>query len=141
MRRRRLLGAVALLAVVLVGVGSFVLRPQSDRITKENFDRIAQAMTRQEIYAILGQPGDYSTGPICGGDPSTLLSRNFEYRSYSMKMNRESWVADTGWLVVLFDPMGYPRRVVFCPQTRVKQSPFDNLVWRAKRAWRNWFAV
>jgi hypothetical protein len=62
MRRRTLLVALAGLAVV-VGAGTVVLWPRADRITLENFDRIKKGMRRAEVEAILGPPGDYTTGP------------------------------------------------------------------------------
>ena len=59
MRRRKLIAAVG-----LVAVGAFVMWPRMDRITRENFDRISKGMSRAEVEAILGPPGDYSGGPV-----------------------------------------------------------------------------
>jgi hypothetical protein len=56
MRRRKLLGALAGLAVV-VTVGAFALWPQPARITRGNYDRIRMRMSRAEVEAILGAPG------------------------------------------------------------------------------------
>jgi hypothetical protein len=53
MRRRKLLGAVAGLAV-LVAVGVFALWPRTERVTRENFDRIKEGMSRAEVEAIHG---------------------------------------------------------------------------------------
>jgi hypothetical protein len=79
-RRRKLLVALAGLAVVVAAV-VVVLWPRPDRITQENYDRIRvgglwgedwathdnrapvkKGMTRTEVEAILGPPGDYRTG-------------------------------------------------------------------------------
>jgi hypothetical protein len=46
----------------LVGVGAFVLWPREYRITRQNFDRIMIGMNRAAVEAIVGTPGDYSTG-------------------------------------------------------------------------------
>jgi hypothetical protein len=55
--------ALAGLAVV-VAVGVVVLWPRTEpnRITRENCYQIKEAMSRAEVEAILGPPGDYSTG-------------------------------------------------------------------------------
>jgi hypothetical protein len=65
MRRRTLLVALAGLAVmVAAGVGA--LWPRPSRVTGENFDRIEKGMSRAEIEAVLGPPGDYRTGRRSG---------------------------------------------------------------------------
>jgi hypothetical protein len=63
MRRKKLLAALAVLAVVLAA-GAFVLWPPPERVTWENFERISVGMSRADVVAILdGPPGDYTTGP------------------------------------------------------------------------------
>jgi hypothetical protein len=63
MRRRTLLVALAGLPVV-VAAGAVVLWPRTpSRITLENCNRIREGMSRAEVEAILGPPGDYRTGP------------------------------------------------------------------------------
>jgi hypothetical protein len=54
----------------------FVLRTDP-RLTRENFGRIHGGMSRREVEALMGPPGDYRTGPttpseVAGhiGDPS-----------------------------------------------------------------------
>jgi hypothetical protein len=54
MRRRNLLVALAVLAVVAAAV--ILLRLPRDPITWKNFDRILKGMTRAEVEAILGPP-------------------------------------------------------------------------------------
>ena len=57
MRRRKLLIVLVLagLTVVVVMAGAVVLWPQPpSRITRENFDRIKEGMSRAEVEAILG---------------------------------------------------------------------------------------
>src|ERR1700722_18546676 len=61
MRRRKLL-AVLVLALVVVGAFMAWLRPQS-RITEENFNRVGEGMTLQQVEALLGPAGDFRTGP------------------------------------------------------------------------------
>jgi hypothetical protein len=64
MRRRTLLVALVGLAVV-AAVGVFVAgpSPEPSLVTRENFDRIKGGMSRVDVAAILGPPGDYRTGP------------------------------------------------------------------------------
>jgi hypothetical protein len=57
MRRRKLLVALAWLAVV-VAAGVVVLWPRENRITQENCDRIKEGMSQAEVEAILGPSGD-----------------------------------------------------------------------------------
>jgi hypothetical protein len=61
MRRRKLIAAVGL--AVLVAVGVFVLWLRPGRVTRENFERLKEGMPPAEAKAILGPPGDYTTGP------------------------------------------------------------------------------
>src|SRR5262249_12806073 len=57
--KRRLFGVVA--AVLLAGV-ALVAWPRPGRITRVAFDRIRPGMSRAEVEALLGSPGDYRTG-------------------------------------------------------------------------------
>jgi hypothetical protein len=48
---------------VVVAAGAVVLWPRlPSRITRENFDRLKKGMSRAEVEAILGPPGDCRTG-------------------------------------------------------------------------------
>jgi hypothetical protein len=64
MRNRKLRWAAAGLALVaLLAAGAFVMWPRPDRITRENYQRIRYGMSRGEVEAILGPPGDYTSAP------------------------------------------------------------------------------
>ena len=58
MLRRKLLVTLAVGLVALIGVAALVAWPRAERITPENFDRIKEGMSRAEVEAILGPPGD-----------------------------------------------------------------------------------
>jgi hypothetical protein len=60
MRNRRLLWCLAAGAFLLAAgaVLWVVVRVLPDRITPENYDRIAEGMTQGEVEAILGRPAD-----------------------------------------------------------------------------------
>src|SRR5262245_13696687 len=62
MRRRKPLVALAALAVV-AAAGVVVVWPRAERVTRGNFDRIRDGMSRGEVAAILGAPGDYHRPP------------------------------------------------------------------------------
>src|SRR5262245_5961030 len=102
MRRRRLIRAVAL--VSLFGAAAFVLRPQPSRITREDFDRIAPPMSRAEVYALLGPPGDYTTGPVTWGKGLghswTDEMRLDKYSGY------DNWNTDALFIRVYYDATG-----------------------------------
>ncbi len=64
MRRRKLLG---LAAALLVGSVALLLWPRAPRFPREKFDRITHGMSRADIEALLGPPGDFTTGPYLIG--------------------------------------------------------------------------
>jgi hypothetical protein len=137
MRRRKLLGAVAVGLLALVAAGAFVLRPQPERITRENGARIRLGMNINQVRGILGPPGDHSTGPvIADGSPKAALG----FRRFSSNSSNRSdvWVSDSAQVRVKWDD-DTSFLVVYTPMTRVPQPFLDNLLWRAKRQWRKWF--
>jgi hypothetical protein len=133
MQRRKLQWALAGLAVVVTS-GAAVLWPRTEQITRQNFDRIHTGMTRTEVEAILGRPGDYSTAPI-----------EVEYRGDSVRVP-DRWVSDQAVIAISFfdahDQAKGTQRVAYSLFNRAKpieQTSFENLVWRAKRQWHHWF--
>jgi hypothetical protein len=63
-RRRKLLVALAVGLAGLVAAVTLRLRsPRGENITMDNWFRIKPLMTRAELEALLGPPGDYRTGP------------------------------------------------------------------------------
>jgi hypothetical protein len=138
MRRRKLWWVVAGLALAMLTAAVFVAWPRPDRITLENFYRIQKGMSRDEVAAILGPPGDHSTRPVCSGGPDTAVRRRF-YSDPDPEESRDSWVGDSGCIIVLSDADRGPRLLVFAPVAGPQQNPLENLLWRAKRQWRKWF--
>jgi hypothetical protein len=144
MRRRKLLGVLVGLAV-LAG-GAFVLWPRTDRLTRENFDRIKEGMSFAQVEAILGPPGDYTTAPElkkklnlaeykncyadrdCLGGVETLDSMD----------PLACWESDSVQVFISF-PQGIVSTKDFFVTSREQQTPAENLLWRAKREWRKWF--
>jgi hypothetical protein len=137
MRRRTLLVVLAGLAVV-VAAGVVVLWPRSvSRITRENCDRIRVGMSRADVEAILGPPGDYTTGPVAFGSSWNLIST----RQYSPNENpaRYDYLTDSAWFAVTFDDAGQVNVRGIEYGSKVNQGALENLLWRAKRQWHRWF--
>jgi hypothetical protein len=127
---------------VLFATGAFVLWPRPDRVTEENVGRIREGMSRAEVYAILGPPGDHLTGPV------EYLQDGFvecNENDFGLQFEGEYWArwlgdrtlvdlefGEDGCVIGGFSKYHYTGR-------RVEQGPLDNLLWRAKRQWRRWF--
>jgi hypothetical protein len=140
MRRRKLIGAVGL--AVLIAVGAFVAWPRPQRITREKFDRIQDGMSRAEVEAILGPPGDYTTGPLEMRDRLGSVVR-FDALGGAIPATGGGvfarWAEDSAYAYVIFDAAGRVIARDFGPVRRAEQGPLDSLLWRAKRLWRRWF--
>jgi hypothetical protein len=155
MRRRKLRWAVAGLAVLLLTAGVFAPWSRSNRITRENCERITEGMSREEVYAILGPPGDYRS--VRTVDPNLLLVSTYaptpamlaeaaDHREhvfvvridYGTGLERLTWLGDDGDIFVWLSPAGVWSNGMTSSEKMV-QSPFDNLLWRAKRQWRSSF--
>jgi hypothetical protein len=115
---------------MLVAAGAFVLWPRSTRMTRENFDRIRDGMSRVEVEAVLGPPGDYRTGP-----QQCLPS----FKEVGEWATVSDWFADEAFFSVGFDESGGVVWTRLVPTSRVEQGPLENLCWRAKRQWRKCF--
>ncbi len=59
--RRHKWKLLAVAGLALASVAAFALWPRPNRFTREDYDRIHKGMTRAEVEAILGPPGDYTT--------------------------------------------------------------------------------
>jgi hypothetical protein len=129
-RRRKWLAA---LGVLLVGTVAFAPWPQlpADRVTRENYDRIEKGMSRAEVEALIGPPGDYRTGP------SGIVSMTIYCGPSKGKL--EAWAGDHGGICVYFGPDGVADKQ-FDNMQKKEQSPIADLRWRLERRWERWFA-
>jgi hypothetical protein len=154
MRMRKLRWAVGL-AVLLLVTGAFVLWPRPGRITQQNADSIREGISRHEVEAILGPPGDYRTvrtvdpnllrlstyppTPAMLAEAADAREHLFVLRSdYGPGLERLTWLGDDGDIFVWFSPEGVWSHGMTSSE-KIVQSPLDNLLWRAKRQWRKWF--
>jgi hypothetical protein len=144
MRRRTLLVAVAGLAVVVAAVVVVVWPSQPNRITQENCDRIKEGMSRAEVEAILGPPGDYSSGPLefaretPGPHPTGDFEMSHRVTLFDTDADRVEWRSDRQILCVYFLRSGVAAKG-FWDVAPMAQSPLDALLWRARRQWHRWF--
>jgi hypothetical protein len=149
MRRRKLLVALAGLAGVIVA-GVVVLWPWApSRITPENIGRIWESMSRAEVEAILGPPGEYRTGPTKHHEMHVLSGiprRACPYWYFEgmpppqiAGVEPEVWAGDSGDAHVYFGHTGVSS-TIFWPAKRVPQGPLQTLLYHAKRQWHRWFS-
>ncbi len=135
MRRRMLL---ALAGSVLAGAVAFALWPRPDRVTWENYDRIKAGMTRAEVEAFLGAPGDYRTRLTGRPELGTLRRHTFD-EAEAARDEKDLWKGDTGNIVVSYGCSGTTTEALYYEVDRPGQRPLDNLLWRLRRQWRKWF--
>jgi hypothetical protein len=128
--------AALLVAAVLLG-GVFALWPATSRVNRTNYDRIKPGMTLAEVEAVLGPPGDYTTGPV-GMTAGPESAGGFDATRLGPEAIRW-WYTDTAMVGVLVDEKGVAQQSIYTPVVRIAQGPVDNLLWRAKRRWQRWF--
>jgi hypothetical protein len=145
MKRRKLLAVlIGLLGLVLVvATGAFTVWHRSNAITRETSDRLRAGMGWVEVEAILGPPGDYTSGPTENDDSlsdwgrqHTLRSErdNVEPNAYQLK-----WEFDTMDVWVRVSKDGTITAISPLATKKVEQGPLDNLGWRIGRRWEKWF--
>jgi hypothetical protein len=128
-RKRKVLAAVAVGALALVGADAFlVLRPRPpSRVTWGNFERIEHGMSRAQVEAILGpasgEPADNTIAATAVGPGGTVAA----------------WVGDEWSITVGFDRTDAAVSLGFAAAAPYKESAFDNMRWRLKRQWELWF--
>jgi hypothetical protein len=138
---RRLLVVLAVSALVLLVVAAKpILFPAGNpRLTQENFDRIKEGMSREEVEAILGPPGDYCTAPAQivpspgSPEPWQVWQRHWDWRSIPTRSSL-IWVGDRESITVWFES---GKGVFWTDVDLVESEPiglFDLLRWR----WDHW---
>jgi hypothetical protein len=137
MRGRKLWWLLTLAGLAVLMAGAVVLWLQllpdpASRITRENFDRIRRGMSRAEVHAILGPPGDYRNGPMAHEPAWLKIVPGWHY-------DWAEWEGDAGAAVVGFDDSGQVQQKQFLVSEPTGHGPLDTLLWRAKRLWRQWF--
>jgi hypothetical protein len=137
-RRRKLLVALAVGLTVVVAAGLWPRIPRAETITPGNFDRLRRGMSRAQVEAILGPPGDYRTGPA---GPRISIPTRF----IGVGLRRTDllppvyWTSDTVQIKVVFDSNGTTAELDNTLMRPQHLGPLDNLWWHAERQWRRWF--
>jgi hypothetical protein len=139
MRRRKLLGALAGLAVGLVGVVAFVAWPRPDRVRVETFRLLRVGMSKPEVYAVLGLPGDYLTFDTDWADDDSDWENLGQTPDRSHKEGMEVWMGDHAVFWVQFDTEGHVCGATCVPLRLVDHGPLGNLLWRVKNQLYKWF--
>ena len=133
--QRALVAGLAVLGAALAGkMLALELRARPDRVVRANFDRIKEGVRREQVYAVIGPPGDYRTGPT---------DLDFNHPASTVTMFGEPmdwWYTDTRVYSVQFDPSsGLVVSSGWDWNKRIPQTRMENLLWRAKRQWHRWF--
>jgi hypothetical protein len=144
MRKRRLIPVLGV-AAVLLGCGIFEQWPRPPRFTVEsigecyNLDFDGETrVSREQVEATIGPPGDYRTGPT-----QFRTSRIYWAPNYTWQVEKPLyvlvWQNDDDTLRIGFNYSGQAvmHREEFTE--RIEQTSFDNLLWRARRQWHRWF--
>jgi hypothetical protein len=143
MRRRRRVG---LLAVLAVGVAAlwFVYLPRPCAVTPQNFQLIHVGMTEEDVFAILGQPGDYRNADTEYAPPPPHVPDDWFGRGTAGNADGR-WQRDSAEIDIRFVDEADGRRTVcggICCNTRSKShDPFVDAWWRARQRWRRWLQL
>jgi hypothetical protein len=138
--RKLLLGALAVGLVMPTG-GVFAPRPKPDRLTLQNYTRIEKGMSRADVEALMGPPGDHRTRPV--PFDAGLVPR-MEYLDYREASGDPAlrWAGDEIYATVYFDSAGRVLERVVAPVPPIRRedrSPWGDRLWRLKRHWRRVF--
>ncbi len=145
MRRHRLRWALVGLAAA-IAAGVVVLWPQPNRVTEANIHRIQVGMTRNEVEAILGPPGDYSTGPVVYERPAPgpgidSVEADNAFEALQHDARDAARASDEGTIAINYDFDEQPT-VSMVEVSIYRRKPLgllDNMLWRVKRQWKRWF--
>ena len=149
MRRRKLLVALAALAVVVAAgmvILWFVIVDPSAELTRPNVTRMKAGMTLPDLTLLLGPPGDHRTANT-EPDPNSYgleYPRSFPPGQTSAVPRSDSpklvvWRTDGADLHVWLNDSGQAYRWEYSPMWIRNESPGDRLVRETKRRWHRWF--
>jgi hypothetical protein len=132
MRRRKWIAALA--GLIALALGAFLLWPwaRSNRFARENYRRVENGMTRAEVEAFLGAPGDYRTWPTIDDKLARPLVLPDPARN-------SVWNYDDGQCVVPYDYHGRVHGAPWFLKSGVPEDTLEAYVWRMKGLWREWF--
>jgi hypothetical protein len=128
---------VVLAGLAVLAAGALFLRVRllDGRITPANFERIHRGMTRAEVEAILGPPGDFTAKVSFVYYPPTdrFTLPGPPKRAY------QEWITDAHGLMVGFDSAsGLVEEICYLEVHPAQQSVFERLLWPIQRVCRRW---
>jgi hypothetical protein len=133
---------MALVVVAVVALGTLAQRPRPERIALENFRRLRTGMSRAEVLAIIGPPGDYFTGEpdMSSGilfdiDGAADLSPQQMYPDGS---TTENWECDTAGITVVFSRSGLVTCGWFLDINARYRGIWGKIRWRVQNEWQEW---
>jgi hypothetical protein len=148
MRRTALL---VVAGIVLAALAIFVLCFGPSRITRDNYNRIEEGMSRAEVEQILGgPPGDYRTHRTMHdeNDPNTSCLGDVDALALGVHGYLDDldgpptivgkWFGNEGHILIYFSPETVEAKYWWCT-VNYEQSTLNNVLWHAKRQWRKWF--
>jgi len=137
MRRRKLRWVLVGLAIVLVGGAAFMAWSRPDPLRVDNFKLLRVGMSKPEVYAVLGRPGEYLTRDAEYDDGA---AEDFgQAPRYAHKEGVEVWKGDQAVFWVQFDPAGQVSGATCIPLRQTDHGLLGNLLWRIKYQLWKWF--
>src|SRR5262245_4420095 len=96
MRKWRVIGALLVPALLLAGIGAFLLWPRASPGRAKNFSRIQLGMSLAEVEAVFGPPGDHTTEPIAASmSDIVLLPPDLDFPNWPPRGSHVlKWVGD-----------------------------------------------
>jgi hypothetical protein len=126
MRRRKLLVVLAGLAVLAAAAGAFVLWAQPSRVAWADLAQIRIGMSRAEVRALLGEPGDYRSRPTNYG---------WDWSRSGPPVYYDGWYDDEAAIEVNYARCD-GKFIVMNRRIGIDEEPF---LRRVQRLWRRWF--
>ena len=96
-------------------------------------------MTKAEVTAVLGPPGDYRTGPaiaVCDSYRDAFFDTS-EFAT-AADSTEDVWSSDKAWIKVSYSRSGATVAAFYVRHEPETMSPLDRLLWRLKRQWHRW---
>jgi hypothetical protein len=121
------------LCVVLIRVVTVFGFAQESRVTEPNFRRLTIGMTRAEVFAILGRPGDYSKWYAAPSEYDLEVASAIG--TFGEGGQLEAWAGNGGSAGVKFDESGRVMSAGWWTLHEQDQGLLGNFRVRATRLW------
>jgi hypothetical protein len=130
---------VSVLMLLAVAAKPILFPAGNPRLTRETFDRIREGMSRGDVEAILGPPGDYRTGPTAC---EFMISSNYLKAAGlwwpSPVWSEQEWDGDEAEITVFFDTEDRVVRRHMFPMKPESVGLLGLLRWRWNHCRESW---